>query len=171
MRIIFILIFNFSLLGCTLNNGEGAKTVDNLNLNRFMGKWFVIASKPSFIEKSHLDPIEIYTLRDDGKIDIHYSYLKEGSHEREKINQLGIPLNKSNSEWMIKILWPFQSKFLVIELDENYQYTVITVPSKDLIWIMNRSRIMDETLLNKIVSKLKDKGFNVSEIKKVKRGN
>jgi len=65
------------LQGCTFNSGGQVKTVDYVDLPRFMGTWYVIASIPTFVEEGHQDAVEHYILREDGKIDIDYSYRKE----------------------------------------------------------------------------------------------
>ena len=43
-------------------------TVEKVDLNRFMGDWYVIANIPTFIEKDAYNAIETYRLEDDGTV-------------------------------------------------------------------------------------------------------
>ena len=49
------------------------ETVKNLDLKKFMGKWYVISAIPTFIEKGCSDAYDIYTLNQNGTIGIKYS--------------------------------------------------------------------------------------------------
>ena len=159
------------LQGCTFNSGGQVETVDYVDLPRFMGTWHVIASIPTFVEEGHQDAVEHYILREDGKIDIDYSYRKEDKAERDHIFQLGLPKSQTNAEWMVEFFWIFQSGYLVIELDTDYLYTVITVPNKKYLWIMAREKAIPPQQLKQIISGLKTKGFETSKIEMMTYGS
>ena len=55
------------------------ETVKNLDIERFMGKWYVIAAIPTFVEKNCENAYDIYTLNEDGTVDIKYFADKNGS--------------------------------------------------------------------------------------------
>ena len=55
------------LAGCAANEAE-MKTVDYVDLERFMGDWYVIANIPTFLEKGAHNAVENYALNDDGTI-------------------------------------------------------------------------------------------------------
>ena len=44
------------------------KTVDQVDIDRFMGPWYVIANIPTFLEKGAHNAVETYSLNDDGTI-------------------------------------------------------------------------------------------------------
>ena len=59
------------------------------------------------------------------------------------------------------------SPFLIIELDEDYSYTVIGYPSKKYVWIMARDPQMEEKRYNLILDNLSKIGYDISLIQKV----
>ncbi len=80
----------------------------------------------------------------------------------------GFVFNKeTNAEWRMQFLWPFKMPFLVIELDEDYSYTVIGYPSKKYVWIMARDPQMEEKRYNLILDNLSKIGYDISLIQKV----
>ena len=67
----------------------------------------------------------------------------------------------------MQFLWPFKMPFLIIDLDEEYTYTVIGIPSRKYVWIMARASSMNDTLYNGILSQLSDLGYDISLIQKI----
>ena len=63
MKKIFIILLLFTFI-------YPLETVKNLDIEKFMGKWYVISAIPSFIEKNCINAYDIYTLNDDGTVDI-----------------------------------------------------------------------------------------------------
>ena len=77
------------------------KTVESVNLDRFMGEWYVIAHIPTFIEKNAFNAIESYELNDDGTIATTFTF-NEGSFDGNKkiYRPKGFVIkDKFNAEW------------------------------------------------------------------------
>jgi len=87
------------------------ETVKNLDIERFMGKWYVISAIPTFVEKGCSDAYDIYTLKEDGTIEIRYSamncnILKEG--KVFNILQEGKIIDNINkSKWEVSFIDPW----------------------------------------------------------------
>ena len=69
----------------------------------------------------------------------------------------------------MQFLWPFKSPFLIIDLDEKYNYTVIGVPNRKYVWIMARDHVLDDKVYSKIISKLEKVGYDISQIQKIEQ--
>ena len=168
---IFILAI---ILFCCNDNGDLTdtkvmKTVDYVDLEKYMGDWYVIANIPTFIEKNATNAIESYQLSSDGIIKTTFSFFK-GSPDGEKKTYYpkGFVQNKeTNAEWRMQFLWPFKMPFLIIELDKDYSYTVIGYPSRKYVWIMAREPIMEEDRYRMILDNLFGMDYDISLIKKV----
>ena len=148
---------------------EKLETVEYVDLERFMGDWYVIANIPTFIEKGAVNAIESYKLDSRGRVKTTFTFKKDSPDCPQKTyNPTGFIYDKkTNAEWRMQFLWPFKSPFLIIDLDEEYSYTVIGIPSRKYVWIMARDHKMPDGLYNNIISKLKNVGYDTSLIKKV----
>jgi apolipoprotein D and lipocalin family protein len=173
---IYLIIFTFSLLfifGCLNSSNKGnesiMKTVEYVDIERFMGDWYVIANIPTFIEKEATNAIESYRLDDDGNVATTFTFFKKSSPEKKvEYTPKGFIVNKkSNAEWAMQFLWPFKSKFLIINLDKNYQITVIGHPSKKYVWIMSRNPAIEDEKYESILGYLSSIGYDISKIKEV----
>jgi apolipoprotein D and lipocalin family protein len=132
---------------------------------RYMGSWFVIAVKPTMFEKTCSNAVENYSFIKDSKkndIDIDFKY---NSNEPITSPIKSMPQkgwvqgsDKTDSaEWKVSPLWPIKMAFLILEVDEEYSYTVIGVPSRDYCWIMSRTPIMPAETYDMLKKQLVDK--------------
>jgi len=151
--------------------GEGKmelKTVENLDLERFMGDWYVIANIPTFIEKNTSNNLEQYALRPDGDVDITFSLVDEDGKPKS-YSARGFVLDPSDpARWKVQFFWPIRFPFHVIDIDEDYSYTVIGLPNRKYVWIMSRTDEMSETLYQEILERLANQGYDLEKIQRVK---
>ena len=67
----------------------------------------------------------------------------------------------------MQFLWPFKSPFLIIDLADDYSYTVIGIPSRKYVWIMARDYKMPDDLYNNIISDLEKVGYDITKIERI----
>ena len=156
------LLILFLIFASFLKGADTMKTVDAVDLEKFMGKWFVIALVPNMIENGATNSSDTYVLNDDGTIDITYDAIKDG--QARQIKQKGTVIDKtSNAEWKIQMrkpLIPFMKfPFKIVYVDDNYEYMAVGYPKNTMGWIMGRtSKITDEEY-NKIMISLEKLGY------------
>lgn len=143
--------------------------VENLDIEQFMGRWYVIALVPNWIEDSAINSYDDYVLNSDGTIDITYKAVKDG--KERTIRQKGI-VSENPGRWKIKFIEPwvpfFTAPYEVIMLEEDYNYMVVGYPDNSYGWIMSRKNTMDSITYDYIVSTLeKEFGYLSTSFKKV----
>lgn len=144
------------------------ETVDHVDLQRYMGEWYVIANIPTFLERDAYNAVERYSLNADGTIDTVFTFRKGGfDGERKRYNPTGFVRSDDNAEWGMQFLWPFKAEFLVIYLDEDYEQTVIGRTRRDYVWIMAREPAMSEADYQRILGFLEERGYDIDEIQRV----
>lgn len=165
------LIFLFLLfqINCT-STPEFKNTVKNIELNKFMGKWYVIASRPTSFEEGAYNAVEIYSynsLKDEIDIDFTYN-LDSLNGPKKSVPQKGYVIDKiNNSYWKVSPFWPIKFDYLVIALEKDYQWTVIGVPDQKYIWIMARTPSIKEDNYLEILASIKKLGYNTDKINKI----
>jgi apolipoprotein D and lipocalin family protein len=146
------------------------ETVDYLDIPQFMGKWYVIGGRLTFMESGAHNAIEIYSWNEaEDRIDVDFQFNKDSFDGKlKKIPQKAwIQDRSTNATWKVSPFWPLKFDYLVIDLDENYKWVAIGVPSENYLWIMSRDSNMDDELFDQIISRLNNKGYNTKEIKRV----
>jgi apolipoprotein D and lipocalin family protein len=154
-------------LHCT--SQQPMPTVSKVDLARYMGKWYVIATIPTFIETGAFNATEEYTLTPEGEIDTIFTFRKGAFDGPEKkYNPRGFVVNKdTNAEWKMQFLWPFKSEFLISYLSADYAHTVVARTKRDYVWIMARSPQMPEVEYQKLVAFLVQNGYDTTKLRRV----
>jgi len=145
------------------------KTVDRVDIKRFMGSWYVIACIPTFIETEAYNGVETYRLDPDGSIDTVFTFNKGGfDGPLKRYNPRGFIVDSVNySTWGMQFIWPFKSEFLITHLDPEYSQTVIGRNKRDYVWIMARTPQIPESDYLRLVNDLKIQGYDTSKLRKV----
>jgi apolipoprotein D and lipocalin family protein len=159
------------LLGCQTTNT--IHTVPSVDLNRFMGDWYVIANIPTFIEKEAYNAVESYRLAEDGTIETTFKFNKGGFDGPLKTyNPRGYVWDeKSNAVWGMQFFWPFKAEYRIIFLNEDYSKTVIGRTKRDYVWIMSREPAIPDEEYNFILNFLQEQGYDISKVLKVPQRN
>ena len=171
MRVRKPLVLILFLIGCSTSkvSWDPLQTVPYVDINRFMGDWYVIANIPTFIEKRATNAIESYKLNNKGEIETTFSFFQDSPSGKKKVYRpRGFIHNlQTNAEWRMQFVWPFKVPFLIIDLDPDYSYTVIGYPSRDFVWIMAREPQIPKETYKTITQKLENVGYDLSRIKMV----
>ena len=165
--ILFVVLINALVISSLFaEENKNLKVVSNLDLRKLQGVWYEIAHNPWFPEDNCFAMIAHYKLIEDNKIEVPNICRKHGfDGEISKITGkawLEEPILTSKRE--VQFIWPFTLDYLVIDLEENYNYAVIGEPDKENFWILSRKPIMEKGLLTKIIEKTKMKGYDLSNL-------
>jgi len=166
-KLLFIVTLGF--IGCSsMSNAEiDQMTVKNVDLKRFMGDWYVLAGRFTFLEKQVHNAVESYAWNEaKQRIDIGFTYNKGSFDGKVKsIPQTGWIENKTtNSHWKVSPFWPIKVDYLIIALAEDYSWTAIGVPNQKYLWIMAKSPQNAETVIVKALEVLKQNNYRTDEI-------
>ena len=156
-----------SLFGCS--SQPPMPTVDHVNINRFMGDWYVIANIPTFIETEAHNAIESYRLNEDGTVATTFSF-NDGSFDGEKkvYRPKGFILDTTtNATWGMQFIWPVKADYRVVYLDEDYSQTIIGRSKRDYVWVMARTPNIPESDYQHLVQVIADLGYDTSKLRKV----
>ena len=145
------------------------KTVNYVDLERFMGRWYVIANIPTFIEKGAHNAVENYELNDDGTVATTFTFRK-GSFDGKlkEYNPKGFVLDaETNARWGMRFVWPLKSDYRIVYLDDDYSATVIGRQARDFVWIMARTPTLPDAEYQEIVNFVGGLGYDTSKIERV----
>jgi apolipoprotein D and lipocalin family protein len=148
---------------------ESIPAIKNFDLKRYLGMWYEVARLPQSFENGLDRVTATYTLQEDGTIKVLNKGFNISKGEwKEASGKAYIPDTLAGALLKVSFFWIFYGEYKVIVLDTlNYSYAMVTSSSKKYLWILSRSPQLEQTVYDKLMSKAKDWGFNVSEIYKV----
>jgi apolipoprotein D and lipocalin family protein len=157
------------MLGACRASLPPLETVEYVDLQRFMGDWYVIANIPTFVEKGAHNAVENYRLDDDGTIATTFTFNKDSFdgplkeyHPRGFVRD-----TESNAEWGMQFIWPIKGDYRITFLDEDYSRTVISRNKRDYVWLMARTPQVSEADYQEMLQHVRESGYDLNEIRKV----
>jgi len=169
MNPVFLIAALVILGGCQSAPRPPLATVPQVELERFMGDWYVIASIPTFIEKGAHNAVESYRLAADGTIETTFTFRADGfDGPRKRYTPRGFVLDRdSNAVWGMQFIWPIKADYRIVYLAPDYSQTVIGREARDYVWIMARKPEIPEADYARLVELVGRQGYDVSRIRKV----
>jgi len=145
------------------------KVVDQMDIEKFLGSWYVVGLLPSAFEKGAANGIETYSLDKKGNIRVEYVFYKGGpGGKRTVMHQKGWIVDEvKKTEWKVQPLWPLKLPYLIIDLAEDYRYTVVGTDNYRYVWIMSRTPDISEGDYAGILSRLAVRGYRISDIQRM----
>ncbi|HPH81654.1 MAG TPA: lipocalin family protein [Flavobacteriales bacterium] len=158
MRIIpFILSLFISSI-----HAQPLQTVKSVDLTRYAGKWYEIASYPHSFQRGCTCTTAEYIITDKSYLRVINTCRRDSVTGKVSTIQGRVYGNKKsgNSKLKVQFFWPFRAKYWIIELAPDYSYAVVGHPNRKSLWILSRTPKMNEEVYKRIVAGLKDKGYD-----------
>lgn len=150
-----------TLLGCApsttkANSLPPLEVVEQVELERYLGTWYEIASYPQSFQKGCTATTATYELRDDGKITV-INRCRRGGLDAEVDESRGLARvvdDSTNAKLKVSFFRPFWGDYWIIDLGEDYEYAVVGHPGRDYLWILAREPTIDPEQYNVITERL-----------------
>lgn len=149
------------------SKAQTLQTVPNVDLEKYAGRWYEIAAYPQRFQKGCHCTTADYTLSDKGYVIVENrcnkdSIIGEAAYIKGKAF---VVKNSGNAKLKVQFFWPFKGKYWIIDLADDYSYAVVSHPNRKYLWILSRTPIMKDSVYQGILSRLKEKGFDLDKIK------
>lgn len=158
-----ILAFVTLLFGGCSTTYAPLKTVEKVDVNRYLGTWYEIARFEHSFEVGCSNVSATYTLKSDGRINVLNQCQKEnGTHSTA--NGVAYATDRSFAKLKVSFFRPFYGDYQILILDDEYKYVVIGEPSRKYFWILSRTKILDKSITQEIVQKMPSLGYDPSKL-------
>jgi len=155
--------------GCASPGLPPLRTVGHVDMDRYLGRWYVIANIPYFLENGKVASYDTYARRPDGKLDNLFTFRRGGldAPEQSWHGTAWVTNTATNAEWKVRFIWPFSSTYLVLELDPDYRWAVVGTPGRGLLWILARERQMSAADYEHVLTLTERQGYDRTKIIRV----
>ena len=149
--------------------GDPLKTADHVDIEHFMGRWYVISSIPDSTEKGRLGPYVEYARLPDNQINQTYYFYKPSFDDplQTKQETATIVDTQSNAIWKTRFGQPLGADFRVLFVDPEYRYAVIGEPSRDHAWILARDKYISDDDYQLLLNVLGEQGYDPTRLLKI----
>lgn len=143
------------------------ETVEHVELSRYLGTWYEIASYPQRFQAGCTATTATYSLRDDGTIDVLNRCRKGGLDGKldEAKGRARVVDEVTNAKLEVSFFRPFWGDYWIIDLDsEGYRYAVVGHPGRDYLWILSREPQLDPAVYEGILARLEEQRYDTSRL-------
>ena len=164
-----VLFASLMLLATGCRSHAPLASVERVDLQRFMGDWYVIAHVPSRPERDAVNAVESYRLAADGTIETTFRY-REGSTDAplKTMRPRGfVRPHSGNAVWGMQFVWPIRAEYVIAYLDPAYEQTIVARTARDYAWIMARTPVIPEAEYARLVARLEQLGYATSRVRRV----
>ncbi|PSK92627.1 lipocalin family protein [Taibaiella chishuiensis] len=141
------------------------QTVPYVDLKRYLGKWYDIASFPQRFQKGCRCTTAEYSSNEDGSIKV-VNRCRVAGKEKVRTAKAKVKDKKTNAKLSVQFFWPFTGKYWIIDLAGDYSYAVVGHPSRNYLWILSRQPVMEAAVYQGILDRLRLQGYDISRLEK-----
>lgn len=161
----------FLLAGCQSAPMRPLPVAQSVDLDRFMGDWYVIAATPTWIDRDAVDAVESYRREADGSIATTYAFRDGGSGAAKRYTPRGLVVpGTGNAVWTMQFVWPIRADYRIAWLAPDYSRVVVAREKRDYAWIMARTPRIEEAQLDELYEFLRANGYDTAKLRRFPHG-
>ena len=168
LKIIVLLILVTACTGVP----EGLSPVSNFSLQRYSGTWFEIARLDHSFERGLVDVTAEYQVNEDGSVRVlNRGFNVEDNTWSQAEGVAYFVDDPETGHLKVSFFRPFYASYVVLSLDDDYQYSVVTGFNRDYLWLLSRTPIITEQERQRFEAFAVQAGFDLSELIWVEHGH
>lgn len=136
------------------------ETVKQVDLDRYLGKWYEIARFEHKFEKDCKNVTATYSLKDNSDIEVVNRCEKITSGKKTKAVGTAYSVDNTNAKLRVSFFRPFYGDYWILYLDKDYKHVLVGSPSREYLWILARDKTISNETKTKILEKVPSLGFD-----------
>ena len=147
-----------------LLNITNYETIDELDVQRYMGKWYEIARFENKFEKGITKATATYTLQSNGHIRVENAGYRNGALKKA-IGRAKQPDKAEPGKLKVAFFLWFYADYYILELDrKNYNYALVGSNSDDYLWILSRTPQLPKETQDQLLQDAARRGYAIDKL-------
>lgn len=162
--LLLVLLLGVTLSACT-SKPENVEPVSDFDAQQYLGKWYEIARLDHSFEEGLSNVTATYSQREDGGIKVLNRGFNDEEGQWDEAEGKAYFVDDESTGWLkVSFFGPFYASYVVADLDENYQWSLVTGPDKDYLWILARQPTMDKSRLKALIQQAAAMGYDTDAL-------
>jgi apolipoprotein D and lipocalin family protein len=160
--------FAAPLLAAGCSQPAAIANAGHVDIERFMGPWYVIANIPTFMERGAHNAVETYARDPDGTIATTFSFRRDAfDGERVEYHPRGFVSEESPAIWGMQFIWPIKAEYVIAYVAPDYSETIVARSARDYVWIMARTPTLPDEDYDRLVAFVGELGYDTAKLERV----
>jgi apolipoprotein D and lipocalin family protein len=160
----------FVIGGCTNSDNPPLALAPQVDLDRYAGKWYIIANIPYFAEKGNVASYFDISFNGDKVVDVYNARKGDFSAPISQYTLSGYVVpGTGNARWRESPFWPLYLSYLILYVDPEYRTALVGYPGKSYGWVLSRDATMDEPTYRSLLERFQAQGYDISRFARVQQ--
>jgi apolipoprotein D and lipocalin family protein len=140
--------------------------VPQVDLTRYAGTWYEIASYPNRFQKGCVATRATYTLRSDGRIEVRNACRRDALSAPWDVAEgvAWVPDPAAPAKLKVSFFWPFRGDYWILDLGDAYETALVGAPSREYLWLLSRSPHLDDAAYDRLLRTAESLGFDPARL-------
>lgn len=161
----YIMLSLVLLLSGCVSVPEGIEPVKNFQAERYLGTWYEIARLDHSFERGMQQVTAQYSMRDDGGIQVINRGFKEAKQQWKEAEGKAYFVEDTTTGYLkVSFFGPFYGAYIVFDLGENYEYSLVTSSNTSYLWLLSRTPTLDPAQQQRLIERMQALGFATDQL-------
>jgi apolipoprotein D and lipocalin family protein len=161
----FFILAGLALAASASALPKGAKVVGEIDVTKYLGKWYEIARADFIFERGLSNSTAEYSLSEKGDIRVvNRGYDAKRAKWKKAEAKARFRSDARNGELEVSFFGPFYSEYNIVALDEDYRYALIVGKTAKYAWILSRERTIPDDVKNDYLEIARSIGVDVNSL-------
>ena len=145
------------------------RTMEFVDLEKWSGEWFVLASIPTALEKDAYNAVEAYEPPKNGTVQTTFRF-NQGSLDgpQKSYRPKGfIQNNTGGAIWGMQFVWPVKAEYRILYVDPEYQFSIVGRSKRDFVWVMARDANVSDADYERLLNIVEQEGYDLNKIRRI----
>ena len=153
------------MLTACLGMPKQVQPINNFQLDRYLGTWYEIARLDHSFERGLNQISANYSLLPNGQVRVlNRGYSEQKKTWKEIEGKAAFVETPNIGHLKVSFFGPFYSSYVITDLDESYQYALISGYNHSYLWILSRQPQIPDTVKNRLIAKAQSLGFDTTQL-------
>lgn len=165
-----ILLSLLMLLSLPSFSKDTLPTPSNVDIGRYIGKWYAVTSLPQFFTRKCLSQTAEYGIKDEHTISVLNTCYKANGKTSDIKGKAVVTDTKTNARLLVTFnnfftrLFRVKGEYVIIKLSEGYDTVLVGSTNRKSLWILSRTPSIDPAVYDEYKNYAKNLGFDVSKL-------
>lgn len=158
-----------SFQGCQEIEDALPKTVESVDVEKYMGLWYELASIPQFFSIGCLCTTAEYAIKENGRVSVFNRCIlnRPDGEENTILGEARVVPKSGNAKLSVNFgsVDNFGAPYWIVDLADDYSYAVVSDPLKSTLFILSRTPELDATTYEGIIQRLRENKYPVARLR------
>ncbi len=168
-RLFFLIAGAVGATACSVMPPESFPRESYVDIERFMGPWYVIAHIPPSPVQNAYNSLERYERIGPGEIKTVFTFREGGfDGKRETMKPTGYVVDGTgNAIWGMQFFWPIKMEYTITHVSDDYQTAIVARSARDYVWILARTPEIAPAVYDDLVERVAALDYDMSKLRRV----